>query len=94
MPNYLNRPDKWHLMIPMFIFYPILIFIALRVILIKLVKSQKIEILAFAIINLIALAMLNNPKGNSQMIGYLILLITLISSIARFFNMRSKNYSS
>lgn len=57
----------------------------------KKLKSQKKEILILTTISLIGYAMLNNPKGNSQIIGYLILIILWIISILRLFILRSKN---
>jgi len=93
MPNYVDKPDKWHLMIPMLIFYPILLFIIIKTILKKYIKSQKTEILVLTTITLIGYAMLNNPKGNSQIAGYIILLILLVISILRLFILRSNNCS-
>lgn len=91
MPNYVDKPDKWHLMIPMLIFYPILFLSIVITFLKKKLKSQKKEILILTTISLIGYAMLNNPKGNSQIIGYLILIILWIISILRLFILRSKN---
>lgn len=89
MPNYVNKPDKWHLMIPMLLFYPILIFSIVRIILKKDIKSHKIEILALLVLSLIGYAMLNNPKGNSQITGYLLLIVLWGVSIIRLFFLRS-----
>jgi len=94
MPNYVDKPDKWHLMIPMLIFYPILLFSIVRTILKKNIKSQKTEILVLTTMSLIGYAMLNNPKENSQIAGYIILMILLVISILRLFILMSNNYCS
>lgn len=94
MPNYVDKPDKWHLMIPMLIFYPILLFSIVRTILKKNIKSQKTEILVLTTMSLIGYAMLNNPKENSQIAGYIILMILLVILILRLFILTSNNCCS
>jgi hypothetical protein len=85
MPNYADRPDKWHLLYPMLIFYSILIFNLGWAIFKKNIGSQKMRILISTITTIIGFAMLNNPKGNSQIIGYCIILIVFIISILLLF---------
>lgn len=94
MPNYSEKPDKWHLLFSMLLFYPALLIIICVAIFKKNIKSEKIEILIFTTITLISFAMLNNPKGNSQTIGFLVLSVIGLTAIVRLIIMKSGNCSS
>lgn len=87
MPNYLEKPDKWHLIIPMLTFY-LLIFIHLIWNIITMIKYKKLELdyLVFNLVSLLCFANLNNPKGNWQEIGYIGIVSIII--IITFLNLR------
>ena len=91
MPNYINRPDKWHLLIPMIVFYFALILNIILTLLKKKIGIQKREILICAIITLFGFSMLNNPKGISQILGYSIVFTMFIVKIGRLIIKRKLN---
>lgn len=93
MPNYNEKPDKWHLLFPMLLFYPALFIIICMAIFKKNIKSEKIEILLFPTVALVSFAMLNDPKGNSQTIGFLVLSIISLIAIVRLLILQSRNSS-
>ena len=83
MPNYIDRPDKWHLLVPMIVFYSALILNIIWTLLKKNIGIQKREILICALITLFGFAMLNSPKGISQILGYSIVFTMFIVKIGR-----------
>jgi UDP-N-acetylmuramyl pentapeptide phosphotransferase/UDP-N-acetylglucosamine-1-phosphate transferase len=91
MPNYTNRPDKWYLLTFMILFY-LIIFLSIIWTIFKKDKGfQKAENLFTGIVTLVGFAMLNNPKGYSQLIGYLVIFIVFIFSMIRIVMNRSIN---
>lgn len=96
MPNYKKRPDKWHLLIPMLIFYS-LIFIQLIWNVIIMIKNRKMDWMytVFCFISLFCFANLNNPKGNWQEFGYLgLIAISLILTCLNVFIYTKKNHTT
>ena len=94
MPNYVQKPDKWHLLMPMFIFYSS-IFIQLIWNVIVMIRNKKIEwdYSVLTIVSLYCFAILNNSKGNWQEIGYLgiILIIIILTSLnVRFYKKKKR----
>jgi hypothetical protein len=83
MPNYQDRPDKWHLLIPDLFFYPFLLLILLWNIIDKALKATRLELSAILLACLLGLTLLNDPKGYSQPIGYFIVLALCLVSIFR-----------
>lgn len=79
MPNFNFRPDKWHLMVPMFGFLIILSLQFFWNIWDKIKnKNKSWSMIILSIISILLFLLLNNPKGNSQNIGYIGLIITAI----------------
>ena len=85
MPNFNHKPDKWHLLAPMFCFGVLLIFQMVWSI-IDLVKGKKTFLgrLILTTVSVFLFVILNNPKGNSQNIGYVGLVIIAIISLVLF----------
>ena len=85
LPNYKYRPDKWHLFIPMFGIYIALISQLIWSIIEKIkMKKDSVNIIMMAI-SVLLFSTLNNPKGNSENIGYFGLIILGIVSIILYF---------
>ena len=91
MSNYKDRPDKWHLIYPMAIFY-LALFIEFSSCLIVMYDHKKVlwDILIFLIITFFGFANLNNPSGNSQEYGYVGLIIILASLIFIYFKTKKE----
>ncbi|BDD05586.1 cell division protein FtsW (lipid II flippase) [Aureibacter tunicatorum] len=92
MPNYIHRPDKWHLLYPMLGFYFIL-FAEYVWITITMIKQKKFFWYYIVILSsiLICFLNLNNPKNNSQEIGYVGLILLLIIFTGNLFLKRKPN---
>ena len=80
MPNYKYHSDKWHLLWPIVLIFPILIlsigYLAFK----KYSKFERIELLGLCLISLIGFTILNNLMGISQDVGYCILMIAFVLS--------------
>jgi len=81
MPNYNYRNDGWHLLIPMFIFYILLISQLIWSIIEQIKKKKNYWDLLMIVISILLFSALHNPKGVSQNIGYIGLIIVTIASI-------------
>jgi hypothetical protein len=90
MPNYKERPDKWHLLIPDLFFYPFLLLILLWVIIDKTLKLKWLELSVTVLTSIFGLTLLNNPKGYSQQIGYFFVLVLFSISIFRLAYKKAK----
>ncbi len=96
MPNYIDRPDKWHLFFSMLGFYFLLmieiIWSALKMI--KLKKVLWFDLITL-ILTLICFTSLNNSKGNSQEFGYIgLILLLLILLLNKFLKKGIMNKTS
>ena len=80
MPNYEDRPDKWHLLWPMVLIYPTLFLSIGYLAFNKYGKSDRIELLGLCLISLIGFTILNNLMGISQDVGYYIIIIAFVIS--------------
>lgn len=82
MPNYIERPDKWHLIIPMFGFTIIAIGeLIWSIIHLVKYKNKAWDAIIIIVLSFICFANLNNPKGNFQEGGYKGLIVITITSI-------------
>jgi hypothetical protein len=91
MPNFKDKPDKWELIFPMLTFYSWII-IQLIWNLYSMFRNKKMEWVytIFSLNTLFCFTLLNNPKGNSQELGYLgLMVIFLFISIMKFY--KAKN---
>ena len=71
MPNYVSRPDKWHLLLPMLLF-GVLLLLQLIWRAFIMIKNKKMEwaYIALMALCLLGFAQLNHPKGDWQEVGY------------------------
>lgn len=86
MPNYKEQPDGWHLIIPMLAFYLMLItsFIWSIYNWIK-TKVNTVDLVIILIVATFLFAMINNPHGNSEEIGYIgLLILTVVHGIVYY----------
>ena len=85
MPNFTYRPDKWHLL-PLMFGFSILIFVQLIWNIVVMIKKRKVswDILLLISLSILTFLFLNNPKGNSENIGYLSLMILAVISIVLY----------
>ena len=86
MPNFKDKTDKWHLILPMLIFYSWII-IQLIWNFYSMFKNKKMEWIytIFSLSTLFCFASLHNSKGNSQELSYLGLIIIFL--IISFMNL-------
>lgn len=91
MPNDKNRPDSWHLIYYMAIFYfALIIELIWSITIMSVRKKVSWDILIPLVLTFICYVSLNNPKGNSQELGYIGLIFTLSILIVFYFKKRKK----
>jgi hypothetical membrane protein len=81
MPNYEYRPDKFHLFVPMLVFYIALISQLIWSIIEKIKKKKNYLNILMIVISILLFSILNNPKGSLQNTSYCGLIIISIVSI-------------
>ncbi len=90
MPNYQDRPDKWHLLYPIVVFYPILIIQVLIILLKTNLGAQKTELLLISIFAILSFVFLNTLNHTIQLIAYISLLAIFAYSLLRIIQLRLK----
>ena len=90
MPHYKSRPDKWHLLIPMFGFFIVFLAQLIWSVIEKIKQKKDYSNIILITISMLLFATLNTPKGDSQIIGYVGLLIVSIVSIILHLNENKK----